>query len=231
MKLFERLEEALEKHGPSGYATGLRFIEFICTIPLIYPTMHARELKWMDEREIIFIQGFALLQREIYHREQIETLEKKGKIEKLTDKEEKQITEWKRGWQERDKTFWLFKRYLDLSTLKRPNTPRIRDLAMRGKDKYYYSEKQKKLCAAMGGCCGRKCGCCQKLLKGPHGLSLRAHCTMECGCCIRSRGFRSCGWRRQEAPATEQFMAKVTVSKAMEVTYCADARAISTEVC
>lgn len=54
-------------------------------------------------------------------------------------------------------------------------------------------------CAALGGCCGRDCGCCKKPLEGflaPTGSSHEkaksksyGHCTVECPCCIRFRGF------------------------------------------
>ncbi|KAL2865271.1 uncharacterized protein BJX67DRAFT_359108 [Aspergillus lucknowensis] len=54
-------------------------------------------------------------------------------------------------------------------------------------------------CAARGGCCGRTCGCCEKLLfenwlhtPGPNGKRILqkvyAHCTAECACCVISHG-------------------------------------------
>lgn len=58
-------------------------------------------------------------------------------------------------------------------------------------------EDGKKACAARGGCCGRGCGCCSKPLTEytmPGSLfgkksRIYGHCTVECPCCIRARGF------------------------------------------
>jgi hypothetical protein len=45
-------------------------------------------------------------------------------------------------------------------------------------------------CAGKGGCCGRDCGCC---INRPADLDTRklgvGHCTVECGCCNKARGF------------------------------------------
>lgn len=66
-----------------------------------------------------------------------------------------------------------------------------------GHDKPYYWVQRKKLCAASGGCCSRKCGCCERPLswgstsllgsKNKEG-GVYAHCTPECGCCIKRNG-------------------------------------------
>lgn len=56
-------------------------------------------------------------------------------------------------------------------------------------------------CAAAGGCCGRGCGCCEKVLnqylapgrdlalvRGTKEAKVLGHCTVECRCCIDIRG-------------------------------------------
>lgn len=56
-------------------------------------------------------------------------------------------------------------------------------------------------CAASGGCCGRSCGCCEKVLNqylmppgkdSAQGIKTKVlvlgHCTVECRCCIDFRG-------------------------------------------
>ena len=54
-------------------------------------------------------------------------------------------------------------------------------------------ERGKDDCLDGLGCCARGCGCCKKDRKHP-GQALGAippsHCTIDCGCCIRWRGFR-----------------------------------------
>ncbi|OJJ04762.1 hypothetical protein ASPVEDRAFT_44288 [Aspergillus versicolor CBS 583.65] len=62
---------------------------------------------------------------------------------------------------------------------------------------------QRQGCAERGGCCGRTCGCCEKVLDeywirnygrgtGPKETmvlhKVYAHCTSECACCVITRG-------------------------------------------
>lgn len=69
-----------------------------------------------------------------------------------------------------------------------------------GRQPYAWREARNQ-CAESGGCCGRKCRCCEKPLKvsveyGPAVFGLRmefksgvyGHCTAECGCCRRYKG-------------------------------------------
>ena len=55
-------------------------------------------------------------------------------------------------------------------------------------------ERKQYRCAVGLGCCARGCGCCKKGRRRHAGQSVRnnvaTHCTIECGCCIRWRGFR-----------------------------------------
>jgi hypothetical protein len=66
-----------------------------------------------------------------------------------------------------------------------------------GRDKPYIWLQKQRLCAASGGCCHWECGCCEQPLSlGPTSLldpkneegGLYAHCTAECGCCIKRNG-------------------------------------------
>lgn len=54
-------------------------------------------------------------------------------------------------------------------------------------------------CALSGGCCGRRCGCCEKPLESfllptrdwksqKIKLGIYGHCSEECGCCIERKG-------------------------------------------
>lgn len=69
-----------------------------------------------------------------------------------------------------------------------------------GKQPYAWVQARNQ-CAYNGGCCGRECQCCKKPLRAvtTHGMSIigsrkkesgiYGHCTAECGCCIRYKGF------------------------------------------
>ncbi|KAL4788136.1 hypothetical protein BJX76DRAFT_353437 [Aspergillus varians] len=64
-----------------------------------------------------------------------------------------------------------------------------------GRRAQWYNERA--MCAELGGCCGRECGCCMKpvtryivhLEEEKKPVPLYGHCTAECGCCIQERGF------------------------------------------
>ncbi|PWY92777.1 hypothetical protein BO70DRAFT_392161 [Aspergillus heteromorphus CBS 117.55] len=59
-------------------------------------------------------------------------------------------------------------------------------------------EEDRIACALLGGCCGRRCRCCERPLRcyimpdsgeGKEMVGFHGHCTAECGCCMRHRGF------------------------------------------
>lgn len=45
-------------------------------------------------------------------------------------------------------------------------------------------------CAIRGGCCGRECGCCRNRNPPPNRKLAVGHCTAECLCCQKFRGFK-----------------------------------------
>lgn len=63
-----------------------------------------------------------------------------------------------------------------------------------GRRAQWYHERG--VCAELGGCCGRKCGCCEKPVTkyivssegGKKSVPIYGHCTVECACCIKERG-------------------------------------------
>lgn len=67
-----------------------------------------------------------------------------------------------------------------------------------GQSKSIAWEEASRACAVLDECCGRDCGCCSRSLKeflmpvGSHKKEksgIYGHCTVECPCCIRFRGF------------------------------------------
>jgi hypothetical protein len=57
--------------------------------------------------------------------------------------------------------------------------------------RWYLSDTLRRRCAELGGCCGRGCQCCEN--RSTHINSARkvgvGHCTFDCGCCSKARGF------------------------------------------
>ncbi|KAJ5628997.1 hypothetical protein N7490_011225 [Penicillium lividum] len=54
---------------------------------------------------------------------------------------------------------------------------------------WYMHEIFVEKCVAQGGCCGRECGCCSKRHLDVTLRLVVGHCTANCQCCIRERGF------------------------------------------
>lgn len=53
---------------------------------------------------------------------------------------------------------------------------------------WYLCEWLRQDCAGRGGCCERKCGCCEKARNTNRAKWTHGHCTSACGCCIRTLG-------------------------------------------
>lgn len=53
---------------------------------------------------------------------------------------------------------------------------------------WYLSDLLREDCANRGGCCGRKCGCCEKprMTVNIDGIRDRGHCTTACSCCLKA---------------------------------------------
>ncbi|KAK2762235.1 hypothetical protein FQN54_001245 [Arachnomyces sp. PD_36] len=85
---------------------------------------------------------------------------------------------------------------------RKPNCPKVDQWEMnrRVKNRQGMSlawEEESQQCARLGGCCGRGCNCCRQPLReymlpgDTRGKksAIYGHCTVDCGCCIRDRGF------------------------------------------
>lgn len=58
----------------------------------------------------------------------------------------------------------------------------------RSHPRWYMHETLVTDCARKGGCCGRNCGCCDRDSDSHYKFGV-GHCTVECGCCRKHRGF------------------------------------------
>ncbi|GLA02328.1 hypothetical protein AnigIFM60653_001731 [Aspergillus niger] len=56
------------------------------------------------------------------------------------------------------------------------------------KENWYLSKFLREECTHSGGCCGRDCGCCEKLRNDKRPLH-RSHCTSMCLCCEKAREY------------------------------------------
>ncbi|PYI19027.1 hypothetical protein BO99DRAFT_403050 [Aspergillus violaceofuscus CBS 115571] len=81
-------------------------------------------------------------------------------------------------------------RFRTLSAI--PDGPLRRALLVRlqQRDFHLSSSWQRAQCAAMGGCCGRSCGCCSKPRNPDDDKKYHGHCFSYCMCCTDQRGFR-----------------------------------------
>ena len=78
----------------------------------------------------------------------------------------------------------------------------------RSHPRWYLHSSLVEECAGRQGCCARGCGCCQNR-KLPSSRSLGVgHCTFECACCRKARGF--------EVPASDKKLIKERFKNALE---------------
>ncbi|KAK4868696.1 hypothetical protein LT330_006898 [Penicillium expansum] len=59
----------------------------------------------------------------------------------------------------------------------------------RGNSGWYMHRVLREDCAGRGGCCGRDCGCCLNRKINCTRERAAGHCTVECDCCQKARGF------------------------------------------
>jgi hypothetical protein len=185
MKLFERVEKALEKRNRYDLATGLRGFE----MHFVSSESKRIQNKWRNRRRKESRKGFSILQREIYLKEEVEALLKVSRIRPLSTEEGTELKAWEKELEGFDQEYWIHKRAWHKLTLEKPKGPWVREWDASYRRSAILSPKQRSLCIGRGGCCERECGCCERDLKTHREKNKYGHCTMECGCCIRARGF------------------------------------------
>jgi hypothetical protein len=181
MKLFERIEDALQKCNRYNWAEKLQRFE----AHFVSYERDKAQREWMNKQSNEYENCLSLIQREIYLQEELSAL---IKLQTFTEDEKESIKRLQEELETFDERFWLHQRALYKNLVDKPKGPRIRWWYMSGEDFFFYSEKRKLECKAKGGCCEYDCGCCRRPLKTIRG-SWTGYCTMECGCCIRRRGF------------------------------------------
>lgn len=88
------------------------------------------------------------------------------------------------------KSYWFGERHLcALEAMIPPDPLRRAYDTWRSNPKWYLHPHLVKDCADNGGCCSRQCGCCQKRALNTERRRGIGHCTIDCACCSKARGF------------------------------------------
>ncbi|KAJ5601146.1 hypothetical protein N7510_010680 [Penicillium lagena] len=87
------------------------------------------------------------------------------------------------------KEYWFLERqwWETKASFKDSTLTRGMDL-WRSHPKWYMHRVLREDCVGRGGCCGRNCGCCSNRQNILRKFAI-GHCTVECSCCERARGF------------------------------------------
>jgi hypothetical protein len=100
MKLFERIEHALEKRGRYGLARKLQRFER-------YFVFERRQRAWIENDRKNSSNVLSLLQREIYLKEELSALSKLQGAQYLTQDEKDRIKRWQEELETFDERYWL----------------------------------------------------------------------------------------------------------------------------
>lgn len=151
------------------------------------------ELNWYSATELMssIFEHDSKLRRITQHEE---CLLKQVRVlagRQTTPLEEKRLQELQRELEVLRKSYWyLQNNWLILrDQLKGPTLRGF--IECRPNLRWYLSDTLRRRCAEWGGCCNRRCQCCEN--RSAHPNSERklgvGHCTLECGCCSETRGF------------------------------------------
>ncbi|CAP98747.1 Pc22g14590 [Penicillium rubens Wisconsin 54-1255] len=142
--------------------------------PPPYPT----DLKGLLQTEVALREN---TQREIALKEKIEELAKEDTYATVVQDLQEELSTLSKEYWTLERRWWEIRSsYCD--------GPLARGIEFwRSQPKWYMHRVLVEDCVGRGGCCGRDCGCCS------HRQSERkfavGHCTVECSCCERARGF------------------------------------------
>lgn len=196
----EYLERALSNTGDGVYAQEIRL--------LLFKRQSVAEveqnLRWAQDIIEADIKGRWIVQREIFVKGEVQSLcielmvlgmdgepdfgdcEAEGKDNKV-EKKEGQLAAYKAELQRLNDDYWRHKQHLWRLEANTPLGPVGQAYeACRQKPNWYLSDWLRRDCAGRGGCCGRKCGCCEKARETEREWN-HGHCTSACRCCIQSK--------------------------------------------
>jgi hypothetical protein len=97
------------------------------------------------------------------------------------------------------RAYWYIERELYMKEALLPKGAFLRAYNLwRSNPKWYLHPELVNDCAGNGGCCGSDCGCCEKRVQATERRRAAGHCTMECDCCARRRGFHCVTFEEKE---------------------------------
>jgi hypothetical protein len=183
MCFFESLEIYLESNG---WLKALRRLRTFETMFMTGNSLKAQR-NWVRRKLNLEREGCEIAQRETYLKEEIAAWESGSGV--TVAGQPAKITAWKKELKQLNKKYWLYEREENRMRLETPNGPVVRAYKTRERTSKITDEYLD--CAGVGGCCGRECKCCEQLrnTNRRQGNLIYQHCTIECGCCIRHRGF------------------------------------------
>lgn len=128
-----------------------------------------------------------------YVKETIQTLEKTIQLDLATDEDIAQLEPCLQELEELNAKYLEYEKEMSQLYMHKPDAAVVRAYeANQQHELRYQATNLQIICAARGGCCAseRRCKWCMKP-RNTHRESMRfGHCTVECGCCLRYRGFK-----------------------------------------
>lgn len=153
-------------------------------------------LKWSQHKVMGDIGMHRVVQMEVYVQEEIVALQKSMLALSTTDMGEKkammtaELEDYESCLSRLNSEYWTLHRLIGLLDGKVPAGPlKGAYESWRADPNWYLCTWLRKDCAKRGGCCGRECGCCERVRTTATSRQWnRGHCTSLCGCCIRTQG-------------------------------------------
>jgi hypothetical protein len=178
--LLELSEEIAEKSGRWIYAQLLRGMRYIW-----WETDREIFLQWAQSIIKTEIRLRETTQRESYLKELIQyqqsyrTVDEKSRLEALIE----ELISLDRDYRNLEQS------YVAVIAKCPEGSMKSAYLSFRRQPQWHMmSQWLRQDCANRGGCCGRACQCCENL-PDPRRVKGLGHCTEQCGCCHRARGF------------------------------------------
>lgn len=146
-----------------------------------------RDQEWIQKWRNQCYERNRLIQREVYIREE---------LDKLTNKDDEWKDTLRHSLNSTVQELWLCKQAIAGILSEKQNTDAFIE-------QWYWNQfcpqesLREEQCIVAGGCCERKCGCCDKPRQTKDGKTTKhydeleqlydnySHCTEDCGCCLR----------------------------------------------